>query len=418
MSAAASPEDVASAVAYLRTPVAIRERAETILDAGLAGELDHFSVHLEKLEEVARHVGAVTRRRYPDLDIPLHSRWAHFGAGGVDRVGKLKARLAAAAAGPEESVRAHLDLVVVSVLLDAGAGPDWKYREAATGLVFKRSEGLAVATYDAFVNGVFSSRPEEPLRVDAVGLSVLDEFALGKAMQVDEKNPMIGFAGRAELLHRLAATLRAAPEYFGGDGSRPGRLFDTLLHQTGRQPLEAEDLLRVVLEGLGPIWPGRIELDATNLGDVWRHPSAGGTGPGGGLVPFHKLSQWLVYSLLEPLAAGGLPIDGLGELTGLAEYRNGGLFVDHGVLESRYPDVTERVHDSGAPAIVEWRALTVALLERLRPVLAGRLGLDERGLSAAKLLEGGTWAAGREIAAERRPGGGPPLRVRSDGTVF
>ena len=36
----------------------------------------------------------------------------------------------------------------------------------------------------------------------------------------------------------------------------------------------------------------------------------------------------------------------------------------------------------------------------------------------ACILEGGTWAAGRKIARERRVDGRPPLEVTSDGTVF
>jgi hypothetical protein len=39
-------------------------------------------------------------------------------------------------------------------------------------------------------------------------------------------------------------------------------------------------------------------------------------------------------------------------------------------------------------------------------------------LPLAKILQGGTWAAGRKIARERRADGSPPLRVVSDGTVF
>lgn len=413
----ANPEMV-SALAYLRTPTAIRERSEAILEAGLAGTLEHFSVNLPKLEEVARHVATVTRRRYPDLDIPLHSRWAHFGAGGVDRLARLRERLSAVSADREERVRAHLDLVVVSVLLDAGAGPTWRYREAATGLVCRRSEGLAVATLHAFLEGRFSSDPAHPMCADAAGLTALDEIALGQAMQVEDDNPLAGLAGRTELLRRLAAALQAAPDLFGAESPRPGYLFDALRRQVGGDSFAAEDLLGTVLGGLGAIWPGRLELGGVNLGDAWHHPAAGGSGPGEELVPFHKLTQWLVYSLVEPLTEGGLHIVGLAEMTGLAEYRNGGLFVDHGVLEPRHPDVTGQVHEPGALAVVEWRALTVALLERLRPLLATRLGLDESTFPAAKVLEGGTWAAGREIAMARRPDGEPPLSVRSDGTVF
>jgi hypothetical protein len=135
-------------------------------------------------------------------------------------------------------------------------------------------------------------------------------------------------------------------------------------------------------------------------------------------VPLHKLTQWLAYSLVEPLAAGGLAVTDIDGLTGLAEYRNGGLFIDTGVLTLRDPEDSSRVHDVASPLVVEWRALTVALLDRLAARLRERLGMDATSLPLAKVLEGGTWAAGRAIAQARRPDGAPPIRVASDGTVF
>ncbi len=148
-----------------------------------------------------------------------------------------------------------------------------------------------------------------------------------------------------------------------------------------------------------------------NLGDVWTHPAVG-------RVPFHKLSQWLTYSLLEPLEWSGAAITGVGELTGLAEYRNGGLFVDGGVLVPRREAILREEHEVASEVVVEWRALTVALLDRTAARVREALGLTAEELPLANVLEGGTWRAGRELAAEMRAGGGPPLRVRSDGTVF
>ena len=52
-----------------------------------------------------------------------------------------------------------IDLTVVSVLLDAGAGPDWHYVEAGTGSASRRSEGLGVASLHAFAAGLFSGDP-------------------------------------------------------------------------------------------------------------------------------------------------------------------------------------------------------------------------------------------------------------------
>jgi hypothetical protein len=134
-------------------------------------------------------------------------------------------------------------------------------------------------------------------------------------------------------------------------------------------------------------------------------------------MPFHKLSQWLTYSLLEPFEWAGVHVEGLGALTGLPEYRNGGLLLDTGVLRLRDPAWAERTWDVSDELVVEWRALTVALLDELAPLVRARLGVDAEQMPLACVLEGGTWAAGRAIAARLRDGR-PPLTVVSDGTVF
>jgi hypothetical protein len=68
--------------------------------------------------------------------------------------------------------------------------------------------------------------------------------------------------------------------------------------------------------------------------------------------------------------------------------------------------------------VVGWRALTVALLDRIAPLVRERLDVAADEFPLARVLEGGTWAAGRVLAAERRADGGPPLKIVSDGTVF
>ena len=137
-----------------------------------------------------------------------------------------------------------------------------------------------------------------------------------------------------------------------------------------------------------------------------------------GLVPLHKLSQWLAYSLIEPLEAAGIVVTDIDGLTGLAEYRNGGLFVDMGVLALRDPSAGAHAHDVGSALVVEWRALTVALLDRLAELVRARLGADAVSMPLARILQGGTWAAGRAIARARRADGAPPIKIISDGTVF
>jgi len=403
----------AAAVAYLWTPEAIRERAGAVLARGLDGQLRHFSIDLSCLQTAADLVAAVTRERYPGRAVPLHSRWRHFDAGGHDRIADWERGLPHLSV--DERARARLDLAVTSVLLDAGAGPDWRYVEAETGKEFHRSEGLAVASIRLFAAGFFSADPAAPWRADVRGLLAVSNDRLGTALQVSEDNPLPGLPGRAALLRDLGRAVQQAPDLFGKREPRPGHLLDALRERAGAGGIEAADVLQAVLTGLGPIWPGRLERDGLNLGDVWPHPAAGGTGPAGGLVPLHKLSQWLTYSLIEPLREAGLAVTGLDRLTGLAEYRNGGLFLDTGVLVPRHEAVVRELHRPGDEVVVEWRALTVALLDRLAPLVRERLGGGD--LSLASILEGGTWAAGRRLADERRHGAAP-IRVETDGTVM
>jgi hypothetical protein len=122
--------------------------------------------------------------------------------------------------------------------------------------------------------------------------------------------------------------------------------------------------------------------------------------------------------LIEPLATAGIAVTAVQELTGLAEYRNGGLLVDLGVIQPRDDAALSRTYRVSDPFVVGWRALSVALLDRLAPEIATRLGLSSVGFPLASALEGGTWAAGRLIARRSRAGGGPPFTVISDGTVF
>jgi hypothetical protein len=416
-----------TAVAYLRSPLAIRARCENILEKGFAGELEHFAIEMTEMPRVIDEVVAVTQSNYPTLAVPVHGRINHFRAGGIDRVAALEAKLAPLSY--DEKARAWIDLVMVSVLLDAGAGDRWRFREPGTNLEIARSEGLAVASMHAFEAGLFSSDPEQPLRVDAAGLRALDPDRLAAAFQVSDDNPLVGIEGRIGLVRALGDALAASPLIFPSE--RPGGLLDHFLWIAieSRAPsgsmtravaskVDAPSVLLALLEGLGPIWPGRVELGGVNLGDVWPHRAAGGTGPSAGLVPFHKLSQWLAYSLFEPLTRAGLTITQAGALTGLPEYRNGGLLIDLGVLVPKHARVRDVVHAPGDEVIVEWRALTVALLDRVAEGVREKLGKSPAELPLASILEGGTWAAGRAVAARLRADGSSPLRIKSDGTVF
>jgi hypothetical protein len=406
------PESSA-AVRHLRDPRTIRARCEAVFALAEEGRLEHFRLVPSRLDEVAARVEAVTRAGYPDLDIPYHSRYRHFDVGGVERLAAFEDRLSQLPVA--ERGRARFDLVITSVLLDAGAGPTWAFQDGDQS--YARSEGLAVASLRLFESGALSAQEEHPLRADASALRNLTPARLGQAFQVREDNPLVGLEGRSALLRALGDAVDAAPELFGADG-RVGGLHDSLAARAVGGCLPAREVLDAILCGLGPIWPGRVELEGVNLGDVWPYPALASDEPGSDLVPFHKLSQWLSYSLLEPLEQSGLDVTHLDELTGLPEYRNGGLLLDLGVLELKDPHASARAHAPGDPLVVEWRALTVALLDRVAVKVRERLGVDAASFPLAKVLQGGTWTAGREVARELRVEGGPPLRIQSDGTVF
>jgi hypothetical protein len=373
-------------------------------------QLPDWTVADTRLAPTADFVARVIRERYPTLEVPFHARWRHFVFSGRDAWHEIASTHSWTDAAAR--ARAAFDLAITSVLLDAGAGPGWRYRDALTGIEAARSEGLALASLRWFAAGGMSSATDDALRADARALRKLDASALHAAFQVDATNPLAGAEGRARLLNRLGVAAESRPDLFAiADAPRPGGLFDALAARAVNRSLPASSILDVLLEALGPIWQNRPVLEGISLGDCWPHPV-------GGFVPLHKLSQWLAYSLIEPLQAAGVAVQDIDGLTGLAEYRNGGLFVDMGVLVPRDAHAMTATHQVFDPFVVGWRSLTVALLDELAPLVRSRLGVSDESFPLAKLLEGGTWAAGRVIARERRADGGPPLRIVSDGTVF
>jgi hypothetical protein len=138
-----------------------------------------------------------------------------------------------------------------------------------------------------------------------------------------------------------------------------------------------------------------------------------GSAPWEVIVPFHKLTQWLCYSLMQPMSAVmHIHFAGAELMTGLPEYRNGGLFIDTGVLTlkdndmarglARFKTETEKSYgggvevvpmfDAGDDVIVEWRAVTVGFLDELLEGVNEMLGLSQGDkLSLAQMLEAGSW---------------------------
>ncbi|KAF5348888.1 hypothetical protein D9756_009821 [Leucocoprinus leucothites] len=421
---------------YLRTPPAIRERCSRVYDPATQGKLQLFDYHPEEEAEVAAfclkiiELQSQERMLFSNIQVPS-SRQSPKSA--ISRFNHTVAGAILMPDSPELSPSSRNGHPSGSTTRKSLAGNLWKYTEPSTNKVFGQSEGLGVASVHMFQDGFFSGIKEQPYRVDAAGLTKVTAERTGAAMQVSETNPMTGLEGRASLLFNLSKALTSSPQFFGTEG-RPGNLIDFLESQalpTSPPTVPLSALWIVLLDGLNPIWPSRLSLGGVSLGDVWPCPSLGQTAPGDPEsdtipVPFHKLTQWLTYSLIEVFQKElGWQVEGLEDMTGLPEYRNGGLLVDLDVLTLK-PNVLPTDPKSGLPtappshpAIVEWRAMTVINLDRIANLIRSELGLTSAQLSLAQVLEAATWKGRREIAKIKRPEtGGPPIEIESDGTVF
>jgi GTP cyclohydrolase II len=391
---------------------AIRVQCGKIYELAKKGELGFFTVDESKLPAAVAATEKSLRARYPSLKVLPHSRLRHFDGPDLEKIMKSWR------CNQVEKARRLVDLVTVSVLLDAGAGPDWQY--VAGGQQSKASEGLARASLDLFLDGFFSTDSALRMRVNSAALMNVSDEALARGLQVSRSNPLIGVPGRAKILRSLGEALEKHPEFFGDEAPRPGNLVDYLLANVreGSKEIGLEYLWKVCSEGLYSMWP--LQPNGILRGDIWTHSALQVTGkPGSDLVPFHKLTQWLVYSLIDAVdMAMGLKVTGVGALTCLAEYRNGGLLIDTGVICLKDQSWLTQEVNVGTELIVEWRALTVVLIDRLAEELRKRLAKTSEELSLAMVLEGGTWHAGRQVAKDLRSSGAAPIQIRLDGTVF
>lgn len=408
-------QDLASVIKKLQDPKTIRSQSQRLLELAKDNQLKYFALNLKQLDNTASYITDVITSKYPDLDIPYHSRWRHFEMDGLNRIEQLKLK-----AQPKSAIewgKILYELVIISVLLDAGAGRFWAYLEESTGRRYSRSEGLALASLYLYQSGSFSMDPENPYRVDAQCLQAFTEKQLQASFQLSQSNPLEGVPGRVALLNQLGSAILNNPRYFNQQ-NRLGEFYLHMYSLQSNQVLDAIQLFQTTLRAFNDIWPTRLSYQGVPLGDVWIHSALKTTEQGSEYIPFHKLTQWLTYSLIEPLEQAGIQVNGLESLTGLPEYRNGGLLIDSHLLQVKNPDILNEAQTPGSELIVEWRGLTVALLDELAVRIRQQLNKDSTALPLAKILQGGTWEAGRKIAKEKRSDGSPPIRIISDGTVF
>jgi hypothetical protein len=285
--------------------------------------------------------------------------------------------------------------------------------------------------------------------VTGKGLSELTTRALGTGVQFSSSNYMLGLESRADLLRKLGKSLLAQSEVFGKEG-RPGNIVGSYIcHKSPHNLTSSIDYMKTTAKDgkvditvfwdilqtlLIPVWPqDRTVVNGQAIGDAWplstlkQQNTTSDQSNSSNIQPFHKLTQWLAYSLMVPFQRIlGLEWTGTDSLTALPEYRNGGLFVDMGVLSLKPESLGKGLKASGRDlpmfkagddVIVEWRAMTLVLVDKLYKIVLERM--DGVHLSMAQLLEAGTWKSGREVAAKKRPETkSSPIIIESDGTVF
>ncbi|KAJ5902049.1 hypothetical protein N7495_002577 [Penicillium taxi] len=428
-------------IEYLKSLQAVRERAQLVLEAGVKGELSHFNYHFDRMPEAAEFVANIIKRDFgPDKfdQIPPHGRWQHFDVGGFPRINDLIKTWQLRGYDELEVTRRLVDLFFVSVLLDAGAGDFWTFTEPVTGEVYGRSEGIAVSALYMFRDGAFSSQKLADTEfVDGHGLAALNIETFRKHYQITTENQIVGDTSRVSLLNSVGLSLLSLPKIFGENG-RPGNLVDYIIQQ-GTEPdeLNYDNLWSILQDVLLPAWPAdRTRIAGIPIGDAWplevlakinaSKQSENGTQ---NIQPFHKLTQWLAYSLSVPfMRILGRKWKNLDRGTGLPEYRNGGLFVDLGVLTLKDDALKQGLETSkndlpcfGATSdvIVEWRAMTVALLDKLHELVSEHFAQQGVNLNMPQMLEAGSWKGGRELAAKLRPQTkSSPILMEGDGTLF
>ncbi len=409
-------KDIASGAATLLSARAVRARADAMFNRALAGELAHFTLDMNALDGLAAGVFDTLSETSDANGTPFYACWRAFEAGGHDRWAMLGAYRQWD--DVREMGRTAVDLAFLTAILGADPGPQWSYREAATGEVHRGAQGLAIATLAMLAGGVFSADPADPLRADATALARLGDEELASGLQHGDGNELAGFEGRGTLLRRLGEVVAMRDVLFSaGDDLRPGCLFDTLMDE-GDAPLAMDHVLEVVLDALAPIWPERVAIDGIPLGDTWRYTETLVDAASGDLIPLHTMAQKLALSLVEPLLWAGIEVAELDGLTGLADLAHGGLLIDADVMVPRDPAMLPVAQDVDSPFVLEWRSLTVAVLDRLAVQVRTRAGLETDELPLACVMQGGTVPLAREIALEKRDTDRPPLGIATDGTVI
>ncbi|TYC49198.1 DUF1688 family protein [Rhodobacterales bacterium] len=399
-------------------PQELRRKAHDILQRLSGGELPSIRVVPEKMDGALLSVLETTRETYPDFQIPPYGVWRDFEFGGLDRWAALATARDFETA--EEMLASAADLAVVTAFMKTRHPSDWVFEESMSGVSATGSRASALAAFQMFAAGSFSSDMSDPYRVDAATLIRFDLEELASALQWDIVRDKALLVEMQRYLKRLGEALSLRPDLFcEGDATRPGLL---AVKRAGDSEgvVDAERLLDNLLETLAPVWDGGAVSGDVSLGDSFallRPEKAAETGGSDDIVPFHTAAQEMVYSMVEPFAWAGFEVAGLDLLTAPADAAHVALFVETGVLEILPAEAVED-GETSIDRTVALRAAAIALSDRLADRLREELEASAEQLPLTCILEGGTARAGARLLEQSAEKGKNLGQYLDPGDVF
>jgi len=377
-------------------PDEIRRKARMMLDLAAEGRFAHVGVDLDKLDLAVTMVLETTKENYPEFQIPPYGIWRSFEAGGIDRWQAMASARSFETA--EEMLAAAADLAILGISMTTLHPSAWRYEDRMTETVAAQTQASALAAFHMFASGSFSSEMTDPYRADADALVRMDLKELAAGLQWDDRDHTDYLQVMQRHLKRLGESLALRPDLFGeGEATRPGLLAVRLAKESDGA-IDAGLVLDRLLEALAPVWEGGATAGDIWLGDSFTHSALPGSDVHA-IVPFHLAAQQMVYSLVEPFAWAGFEVAGLEKLTAPADLAHAALFVHSGVL-TLHDDSSGLSPEAIRDRMVEIRAVTIALTDKLAERLASGLGLSLEQVPFTCILEGGTSRAGNRLVEQ------------------
>jgi len=379
------PED-AAAVEHLHRLEVIRERAWMLLAAAERGASDHFVPSPEAIGTVALAMAETIRAEPaadatagPGSDQPaLANLWQLLRTQAPEALGTLGDALAGG--DPLARAKSGADLAVLHRVLGPG------------GL----GDELADLVY-SFAAGAWTANSRDSAVLDAPGIrrALAGDGSIALPASVAE---LLADADRRQRLEQLARGLERQPDRFGVDG-RFGELLTQLVTArplagepappvgpAGSSGLRAQTVVDGLAPLIDPIVASTVRIGGRQMGDVWRHPLAWAEDRSRELVPFHALLLALTLDLVEPLQEAGQPLVDLDQLPVPATRALASDVLRLGLVRTRHAAIARLRHPPGSDIVVELRALSVALADRLVDRLRAELNRTVHDLPVARLI--------------------------------